>query len=151
MTCRNSNQLLLYATNQTSVDATLVSPVGRDGLPRRRADTHPGATVQEAARRKRTQTYPEFYNSPRCRFAVFGLEIGGRWSTEAVTLIRQLALAKARNTPRWARQQAARAWSSRWASLAAVAAARAHAASLLELTLHGEEAMDGPPPPHPTC
>ena len=145
MTCRNSNQLLLYATNQTSVDATLVSPVGRDGLPRRRADTHPGATVQEAARRKRTQTYPEFYNSPRCRFAVFGLEIGGRSSTEAVTLIRQLALAKARNTPRWARQQAARAWGSRWASLAAVAAARAHAASLLELPLHGEEAMDGPP------
>ena len=45
---------------QVAVDATLVSPVGRDGLPRRRADTHP-ATVQEAARRQRTQTYPEFY------------------------------------------------------------------------------------------
>ena len=44
----------------------------------------------------------------------------------------------------WARQQAASAWSSRWASLAAVAA-RAHAASLLELPLHGEDAMDAPP------
>ena len=40
--------------------------------------------------------------------------------------------------------EAASAWSSRWASLAAVAA-RAHAASLLELPLHGEDAMDAPP------
>ena len=56
------------------------------------------------------QTYPEFHNSPACRFAVFGLEIGGRWSTEAVTLIRPLAFAKTRSTCRWARQQAARAW-----------------------------------------
>ena len=54
------NGLPLWHGAQVAVDATLVSPVGRDGLPRRRADTHPGATVQEAARRKRTQTYPEF-------------------------------------------------------------------------------------------
>jgi hypothetical protein len=44
-------------------------------------------------------------------------------------------------------------WKSRWASLAALAAARAHAASLLELPLHGE--LGRPPPlspagcPHP--
>ena len=72
------NGLPLWHGAQVAVDATLVSPVGRNGLPRRRADAHPGATVQEAARRKRTQTYPEFYKSPRCRFAVFGLEIGGQ-------------------------------------------------------------------------
>jgi hypothetical protein len=79
-------------------------------MPRRRADTHPGATVQEAAGRKRTHAdLPGIPQFPECRFAVFGLEIGGRWSTEAVTLIRQLAFAKTRSTCRWARQQAARA------------------------------------------
>ena len=50
--------------------ATLVSPVGRDGMPRRRADTHPGATVQEAAGRKRTHAdlpgIPQFPGVPLC-------------------------------------------------------------------------------------
>ena len=70
------------------VDATLDSPVGRNGLPRWRADTHPGAAIQEAAWHKRDRfTYPEFYNSSRCRFTVFGVEIGGRWAAEAVILI----------------------------------------------------------------
>ena len=54
-----------------------------------------------------TQAHPDLpgipHNSPRCRFAVFG--IGGQWSTEAVTLIRQLAFAKTRSTCRWVRQQ----------------------------------------------
>ena len=129
------NGLPLRHGAQVAADATLVSPVGHDGMPHRRADTHPRVAVQEAARRKRTQTYPEFHNSPR-----FGLEIGGRWSIEAVTLIRQLALAKTRSTPRWARQQAARA---------GPALGPSRRRSLLELPLHGQDAMDYPPLPSP--
>ena len=43
---------------QLAVDATLVSPVTRDGRPHDGADNHPGWAVRNAARRKRRQTYP---------------------------------------------------------------------------------------------
>ena len=141
--------LPLWHGAQLAIDATLVSPLHRTGEPRPRAATEPGVTLHQAARRKRTQTYPEFQSSTRCRLAVFGLEVGGRWSAEAVHLVRHLARARSRTDPTWARTTAAAAWSLRWAALASVAAARALAASLLELPAQGEDAMDGPPPPLP--
>jgi hypothetical protein len=135
----------LWHGAQIAIDATLVSPIHRNGEPRPRAASEPGVTLNQAARRKRTQTYPEFQSSTRCRLAVFGLEVGGRWSPEAV----HLARARARTEPTWARSTAAAAWALRWAALASIAAMRALAASLLDFPAHGEDAMDGPPPPPP--
>jgi hypothetical protein len=139
----------LWHGAQIAIDATLVSPIHRNGEPRPRAASEPGVTLNQAARRKRTQTYPEFQSSTRCRLAVFGLEVGGRWSPEAVHLVRHLARARARTEPTWARSTAAAAWALRWAALASIAAMRALAASLLDFPAHGEDAMDGPPPPPP--
>ena len=139
----------LWHGAQIAIDATLVSPIHRNGEPRPRAASEPGVTLNQAARRKRTQTYPEFQSSTRCRLAVFGLEVGGRWSPEAVHLVRHLARARARTEPTWARSTAAAAWALRWAALASIAAMRALAASLLDFPAHGEDAMDGPHPPLP--
>ena len=131
---------------QLAVDATLVSPVTRDGRPHDGADNHPGWAVRNAARRKRRQTYPEIDRSRRCRLVVFGLEVGGRWAEEAATFVRLLARARAASAPATVRNSAQAAWVLRWTGLISVAAQRALAATFLELPLQSELGAAGPPP-----
>ena len=73
------------------------------------------------------------------------MEVGGRWSKEALTFIRLLAKSRARAYPRLLRASAQMAYTSRWTGLLAVAAHRALAATLLELPVD-ESAMDGEDP-----
>ena len=120
------NGLPLWHGAQLAVDATLVSPVTRDGRPHAGADHHPGWAVRNAARRKRRQTYPEIDRSRRCRLVVFGLEVGGRWAEEAATFVR--APAAGRNP--------AHAWVLRWSGLISVAAQRALVAWSSPSSLH---------------
>eukprot|EP00439_Symbiodinium_sp_Y106_P062162 s2947_g9.t1 len=70
----------------------------------------------QSAKGKRFRTYPELAVVRRCKIVVLGLEIGGRFSHEAVAFRRQLAQ-----------------------GMLAVAAQRALASSLLELPLVGEQ------------
>ena len=76
---------------QLAIDAAIVSPVTRTGSARPGADTRPAAAVQDAARRKRRQTYPELQSARRARLVVLGIEVGGRFSTEAASFLRFLA------------------------------------------------------------
>ena len=93
-----------------AVDATLVSPVTRDGRPHDGADHHPG--------------WAEIDRNRRCRLVVFGLEVGGGWAEEAATFVRLLARARAASAPAAVRQAA---WVLRWSGLISVAAcARCH-------------------------
>ena len=81
-------------------------------------------------------TYPELQpgSQARCCLVGFGLEVGGRFDRQAVALLCRLARARARNRVPWAQAAAAIApLISRWTALAALAALRAHAQSLLEL------------------
>ena len=59
------NGLPLWHGAQLAVDATLVSPVSRDGRPHPGTETQPGLAVRTAARRKRRQTYPELDSGRR--------------------------------------------------------------------------------------
>ena len=140
-----ANGLPLWGGAQLVVDTTLVSPWKGDGSPQPRAADADGAQLATARRRKEV-AYPELTRSRRCRLVVLGLEVGGRWSEEAASLIRCLAWAKARSAPALLRRSVAAAWSSRWSGLLAVAAQRAFAASLLELPLHGLACADGAEP-----
>ena len=140
------NGLPLWHGAQLAVDATLVSPVTRDGRPHDGAEHRPGWAVRNAARRKRRQTYPEIDRSRRCRLVVFGLEVGGRWAEEAATFVRLLARARAAGAPAAVRNAAQAAWVLRWSGLISVAAQRALAATFLELPLQSELAAAGPPP-----
>ena len=133
-----ANGLSFWHGSQLAVDATLVSPLTRTGEPHPRADVEPGRSVTAAARRKRHGTYPELLRARRCRLIVIGLEVGGRFGTEAATFLRLLARHRARH--RAAAAQAA--WVARWAALLAVAAQRAFASSLRELPLAGESNGD---------
>ena len=140
------NGLPLWHGAQLAVDATLVSPVTRDGRPHDGAEHRPGWAVRNAARRKRRQTYPEIDRSRRCRLVVFGLEVGGRWAEEAATFVRLLARARAAGAPAAVRNAAQAAWVLRWSGLISVAAQRALAATFLELPLQSELAAAGLPP-----
>ena len=47
----------------TGHDATLVSPLARDGRPHQGADARPSWALCNAAKRKRRQTYPELFHT----------------------------------------------------------------------------------------
>ena len=140
-----ANGLPLWHGSQLAVDATIVSPLTRQGEAHPHADVQPGRAVTNAARRKRHHTYPELGQARRCRLVVVGIEVGGRFGSEAVQLLRLLARHRAAAVPRLLRPSAITAWVARWSGLLAVAAQRALAASLLELPPTAELG-EGPEP-----
>ena len=74
--------LTLFRGAQLAIDATMVSPLHRDGSARRRAAAVDGAAL-EAARRRKERTYPELAgDGGRARLVVLAAEVGGRWSTQ---------------------------------------------------------------------
>ena len=62
-------------------------------------------------------TYPELVRSGRCRLVVLAMEMGGRWSEETVSVIHQLAIARAREVLSYMSHQVALAWERRWAPI----------------------------------
>lgn len=140
-----ANGLPLWHGAQLAVDATLVSPIRRDGRPQPRAAQEDEAQLLVARRRKEAK-YAELLRSRRCRLVVLGIEVGGRWSDEALDFVRLLAKSKARASPAILRRSAQAAWANRWTGLLAVAASRALACSLLELPVD-EAGCNGEAPP----
>ena len=136
--------LPLFGGAQLAVDTTLVSPLHADRSPHRHAADSDGA-VLATARRRKERTYPELVGpESRARLVVLALETGGRWSDEALAFVRLLARAKVRSEPRILKKRVEQAWRLRWLSMLGCAAARALAASLLELRSSG--GVDGPTP-----
>ena len=142
-----ANNLPLFNGAQLTIDSTLVSALRRDGSATPAAASTDGAAASRAEARKR-HTYPELCGpGARARLVVLALEVGNRWSAEAVRFVRLLARAKARNVPTVLRRSAHLAWQRRWMSFLAFAAQRAFAASLLEWPLAWTGCHDGDPPP----
>ena len=134
------NNLPLYNGAQLAVDTTLVCALRSNGDARPRADTVDGLALRDA-RRAKERVYPELCGSrARTHLVVFALEVGGRWSSEAINFVRLLARARARSEPPLLRKSAEAAWQRRWTGLLAVAAQRAFAESLLEW--HGQAGSD---------
>lgn len=143
-----ANNLPLWGGAQLAIDTTLVASVRRDGQARPACHSTDGAALI-AARRRKERTYPELQGGRgRARLVVLALDVGGRWSTEALEFIRLLARARARSEPELLRKKAQMAWQRRWTAIMAVAAQRAFAESLLELPSPGWGAcLDGAAPP----
>ena len=69
--------LPLFHGAQLAIDTPLVSPVGRDGLPRSRCAREDGAALT-IARRRKERTCPELTGRfGRAKLVVFGCEVGG--------------------------------------------------------------------------
>ena len=86
-----------------------------------------------AARRRKERTYSELVGRGRARLVVAAGEVGGRWSTETMSFLSQLAKVKTRHEPCILRRRVQQAWRSRWQAILSCAAAKAFARSLLEM------------------
>ena len=137
--------LPLFGGRQLAVDTTLVSSLHCDGSAQPRAANVDGA-VLEAVRQRKNRTYPELVGPRgRARLVVLAGDVGGRWSEETRSFLTQLAKAKSRHEPPILRRRAEQAWRMRWQAMLSCVAAKAFAASLLEL--HGVLGADGVTPP----
>ena len=115
-----------------SLRTTLVSPLRRDGTPHAQCAREDGAALR-LARRRKERAYPELSGEHGgARLVVLACEVGGRWSSETQSFLRQLAKAKTRHVPHNLRTSAKLAWMWRWCTILACASARALALSLLE-------------------
>ena len=136
--------LPLFHGAQLAIDTTMVSPVRGDGRPGPQCARVDGAALARARRRKEA-TYPELSGANgRARLVVLGCEVGGRWSDECQSFLRQLSKARVRHEPPGIRASARRAWLRRWSSILACCASRSLALSLLEQ--RGGLGADGPTP-----
>ena len=113
---------------------------------RRRAAWRGYPPRSRRAGRSQTQTAPNLRGARRARLVALGIEVGGRFSTEAASFLRLLARHRAASVaaPLWAAARAG--WVQRWSGMLGVAAMRAHAASLLELPPAGEACVAGEAP-----
>jgi len=112
-------------------DATVVSPLRRNGLPIPRAHEVDGAALTRARRRKE-RTYPEVGHNGT-RLVVLACEVGGRWSVESLDFVRRLARHRAAQAPPVLRQAVAQAFARRWWTLLGVAVQDALAATIMGL------------------
>ena len=112
-------------------DATLVSPVCRDGSVHARADSEAGVCMRRACRRKRRR-YSELLQPGPEELVVLACEVGGRWHRAAIEFVKRLVTIRVRRAPRLLRASAAQAWSRRWWSLLSVACQDVVSASLVE-------------------
>ena len=128
--CLVTGGLSLHNGAQLALDATLVSPLTATGRPRLGSHRKNGAAHQQAKKDK-VRRYPEFQSASRCRLVVAGMEVGGRWSTEAAEFLEQLAWQRVRDTPERLRRATALALERRWAELVSVSAMKALADTLL--------------------
>ena len=104
----------IFGCAQVAVDATMVSPVRADGLPRTGAAARDGVALTTARLRKQ-RTYPELSGRHRrCRLVVLATETGGRWSSETRSFLRALARFRARSEPPLLRKRVEQAWRMRW-------------------------------------
>ena len=125
-----AQDLPCFGGAQLAVDVTLRSALTRNGEAQPRAAEEDGAILLQA-RVDKENKYPELLNG-RCRLVVVAVETGGRWSSEAVDFIWQLAQAKAREVPSFISHQTALVWERRWTRVLSSVCAVSFAGSLVE-------------------
>ena len=102
-----------------------------DGTAWANADVEAGVVIRRAEGSKDTK-YPELLDSPQVKLVTLACEIGGRWSERACHVVRQLAVAKARESPKHLRVAAQCAFEARWWALLSCTQQSALAATLVE-------------------
>ena len=111
-------------------DVTIVSPLTQAGNARPTAATTNGGVLAQAVATKRRK-YADVHSSPAASLLVLGCETYGRWSEDAVKIVRELAALKAREAPPLLQGCARHSWSNRWWALVSVGVQRAIGEALL--------------------
>ena len=136
--------LPLHGGAQLAVDVTLRGFLTAQG--ESRIGGGGGGQFLANARADKERKYHELLGSKRCKLVVLALSTGGRWSTEAIQFIQDIAWAKARSAPEYLRASVAFAWQRRWAQMLSVSAATAFANSLVMPGYRGcHDLRDGAP------
>ena len=115
------------------MDATLVSPLKRNGQAQPRAHWQNGAALRDAQRNKVVR-YPELLLSERCRLVTAEMEVDGRWEEGAYKFLLEVAKGKAEEAPKLLRGSATKGWLRRWTSLLSKAGMDSLASTLLHDT-----------------
>ena len=102
----------------------------RTGAARPAAASTDGSTIGHAVATKRRK-YADVHASTQACLLVLGCEAYGRWSEDAIRIVRELAALKARQAPPLLRGCAQHAWSNWWWALIGVGVHRAIAEALL--------------------
>ena len=91
--------------------------------------------------------YAELLSGDRCRLVVMAMETG-RWSSEAVEFVDNLAAVRAREAPPLLQRSVFIAWRRRWTRMLAISCAKSFANSLVAPTLlpHALVGVDGSVP-----
>ena len=128
-------------------DATIVSPLHRDGTPWPDTPDEDGTSFERAIRQKE-DTYPELSDpKPYGDLTVLACEVGGRWHGGATSIVSRLVDTKTQSVPPILLFAARLAYHRRWWSLLAVALQRTVATTLLDHPRLGEMPGSGPAPP----
>ena len=125
-----AQDLPCFGGAQLAVDITLRCVVSSAGEPHPNTTDVDGAALM-VAREDKERIYPERTTSGRCRLVVVAIETGGRWSSEAVDFVRQLAFAKAREVPSFMLFSTALPWERRWTRMLSTVYSLSFAASLV--------------------
>ena len=83
------------------------------------------------AERRKHRTYHDVLHSDVAALLVLGAEVYGRWSNDALQLVRELVTLKAAQAQPLLRGAAAAAWSTRWWNVLSVGLQRATSKALL--------------------
>ena len=111
-------------------DVTIASPLTRTGAARSGCASSNGRALR-AAILKKHRTYSDVSSSGVACLLVLGCEVYGRWSEDAIDLVRQIARSKAREAPPALRKAASLAWTKRWWGIIGVGVQRAIGEALL--------------------
>ena len=131
-----------YGGAQLAVDITVRHFLAATGEARAQS-TDSGGQLLLAVRRDKERRYAELVRSRWCKLIVVAISTGGRWSSESLGFVHDMAFAKARQTPQYMRKSAAFAWQRRWTRMLSVASASAFAHSLTS-SKNCAAAFDGP-------
>ena len=126
--------LPMFSGVQFAIDTTLISALRCDGSALPRSANVDGATLQ-AARRREGASPPGVGGAHAAELAswCWAGEVGGRWSEETRDFLNQLARGKVRHEPAVLKRRVQQAWRMRWQAILSCSAAKAFAASLLEM------------------
>ena len=114
----------VYGGSPLFMDVTIISPLHGTGQPMPRSARENGAALDRADAKNRNTDYPDVEASPHAQLLCLGVETYGRWGDHCLTLIRQLARYKSRNSPAYLQNSIQQACFARWWTLLSVSVQR---------------------------
>ena len=95
------------------MDATCISPIHGNGLPMVGAADHDGACLHRKDDDTYHTDYPDVFVSPHAKLLSLSVETYGRWGSDSLSLVRQMAQYKAADLPACLQRSVAHSFSKR--------------------------------------